>query len=143
SRRSLVGSPPCSYAYDRWVRARRSSPGSIGTPNASARSAAAVGRLTATGSVQLDDLAAVVGAAHLAGGVGHLRRPAPGARHGQHAGGLPLCPPRTGVAARHPALRYGHGVLPRSRVSQQFPQRRPTGVELLLVAVVRRQVIPV
>ena len=35
SSRSLVGRPPFSYAYERWVSARSSRPGSIGTPNAS------------------------------------------------------------------------------------------------------------
>ena len=34
SSRSLVGRPPFSYAYDRWVSARSSSSGSNGTPNA-------------------------------------------------------------------------------------------------------------
>src|ERR671921_104208 len=34
SRRSLVGRPPFSYAYERWVRARSSRPGSRGTPKA-------------------------------------------------------------------------------------------------------------
>src|SRR5690348_15638274 len=35
SSRSLVGRPPFSYAYERWVSARSSSTGSNGTPNAS------------------------------------------------------------------------------------------------------------
>src|SRR4051812_36732976 len=37
SRRSFVGSPPFSYAYDRWVRARSSRSASRDTPNADSR----------------------------------------------------------------------------------------------------------
>src|SRR5687768_5999329 len=57
----------------------------------------------------LEDLTAVVGAADAAGGVRQLRRLALGAGHGRDRGRLPVRPAGPGVAARHLALRDGHG----------------------------------
>src|SRR5690606_19487431 len=97
SSRSLVGSPPFSYAYERCVSARSSSTGSIGTPTAASIASVADGEFTAGGrlgdaSVKLDDLAAVVRAADLAYRVGQLGRPALRAGRRRHPGGLPLRP---------------------------------------------------
>src|ERR1700754_5202251 len=73
SRRSLVGSPPFSYAYERCVRASSSSSGlRIGSPSAARRSAYGCCVKTTTAS---DDLAAVdPGAVLTALGAGAVRQ---------------------------------------------------------------------
>src|SRR3712207_4938483 len=109
--------PPASCANDRWVSASTRSSGSRWTPSFSERSSADGVTITPGGGASarvlgahgLGERAALVGAAGRAGGVRHrlpLALRAGGERRGS---GLPLRPSRTGVAARHLALRNSHG----------------------------------
>src|SRR5690606_23409869 len=96
-------------------------------------------------SVEGDQLPAVVRAAHVADRVRQLLLPALRTGLCPHRAGLPLRPARPGVAARHPALGYGHGALLLGPVLGQFQllEYFPARVDPLVVAVVGRQVIPV
>src|SRR5215207_7564945 len=114
SRRSLVGSPPFSYANDRWVSARVSSSASSVTPSASSSEDGygLGGGLPGTGSDR-EDLLVVVRPAVRAGRVRQLR-PAAGpvlAADERRGGRLPLRPAGPGVAPGHPALRDCHCLL--------------------------------
>src|SRR4051812_37519567 len=136
SRRSLVGKPPFSYAYERWVRAWNSSPGSTVTssefisssgsgpaafgialtgcsPNAVARTIA----LLPARSEVLDLAPLVLQVQRGAGGIGDdpgLVRPGVGHDASGHGGGerrrrrLPLRPAGPRVAAGHLPLRNSH-----------------------------------
>src|SRR5690349_5129358 len=122
SRRSFVGRPPFSYAYERWVSARTRRAGSSEYPSRPSRSvwdealsaAACFGDLASdmepvTCRSDLEDLAAVVGAAARARDVLQLRLVAALARHQGRNRGLPLRTAVARVAARHLPLRNSHG----------------------------------
>src|SRR5215212_4596063 len=107
SRRSLVGRPPFSYANDRWVSARASSPASRVTPSASSsEDGCGNGRgppvtLTAWArESDREDLLVVVRPAVGAGRVRQLRLAAGAvlAEDQRRGGSLPLRPAGPGVA---------------------------------------------
>src|SRR5215204_4688006 len=114
SRRSLVGSPPFSYANERWVSARVSSSASSVTPSASSSEDGygLGGGLPGTGSDR-EDLLVVVRPAVRAGRVrqlGPAARPVLAADQ-RRSRRLPLRPAGPGVAPGHPALRNCHCLL--------------------------------
>src|SRR5215203_4839718 len=115
SSRSLVGSPPFSYAYDRWVSARASSSASRVTPSASSsEDGCGNGRGPPVTGSDRENLLVVIGPAVAARGVrqlGPAARPvlALDQRRGRR---LPLRPAGPGVAPGHPALRDCHCATP-------------------------------
>src|SRR5919206_1016025 len=131
SSRSLVGRFPCSYAYDRCVRARSSRLGAIRTPRASTSASALeepCGATTGVGSAPrsevLDPAALVLEVERGAGRVrddAGLVRPRVGHLAALHPGGqgrgrrLPLGAAGPRVAARHLALGDGHVTSPQAR----------------------------
>src|SRR6478609_1727669 len=95
SRRSLVGSPPFSYAYDRWVRASSTNSSDSSTPSAALMTAGS-GMFApvpaATAGSDPDDLAAPVLPTRRAHGMRGRQRAASPVRAGHQGrhGGLPL-----------------------------------------------------
>src|SRR5689334_21043019 len=131
SRRSLVGRPPFSYAYERWVSARTRMADSSLYPSRPSRSVwdeavlsdfflavgsalassafLAVDTVPLTSRSDLEDLALVVGAARRARDVLLLGLVAALARNQGGDRSLPLRPAVARVAARHLPLRNSHG----------------------------------
>ncbi len=124
SRRSLVGRPPFSYAYERWVSARTRRADSSRYPSRPSRSvwdeaalllSACFSALDSsdiaplTSRSDLEDLALVVGAAARARNVLELRLLATLTRNQGGDRSLPLRPAVARVAARHLPLRNSHG----------------------------------
>src|SRR6476620_4547228 len=115
SRRSLVGSPPFSYAYDRWVSASTTNSPESSTPSAALITSGS-GVLfgppepAATTGSDPDDLAAPILPAGGADLVRRRHRATRPVRAGNQGGGagLPLRTTRTGVTARHLPLRDSH-----------------------------------
>src|SRR3954469_15472698 len=128
SSRSLVGRPPCSYAYERWVSARTRRADSSLYPSRPSNSVwdeavlsagafpltrdaffLGVDTVPLTGRSDLEDLALVVGAASRARDVLQLGLVAALARNQGGDRSLPLRPAVARVAARHLPLRNSHG----------------------------------
>src|SRR5215213_11525804 len=150
SSRSLVGSPPFSYAYDRWVRARASSSASSVTPSASSREdGCGNGRGPPVTGSDREDLLVVVRPAVRAGGVRQLRLAAGAVltEDQRRGGSLPLRPAGPGVAPGHPALRDCHCLLLTrgDRIGADrldaLGERRPAGVDGGGMGVVRGQLV--
>src|SRR6187431_1994116 len=128
SSRSLCGSPPASYAYERWVRARPSTAASTGPPVTSWRwsSSSLTGRSGVSAPDEADPLPMRAGSALVLGALGravvaalvgatrrtrHVRlgeRLALGAGRRGDGRRLPVGAARAGVGARHLPLRNGH-----------------------------------
>src|SRR3954454_15368392 len=120
SSRSLVGRPPFSYAYERWVSARTRRADSSLYPSRPSNSVwdeawlspaffFGVDTVPLTSRSDLEDLALVVGATSRARDVLQLGLVAALARNQGGDRSLPLRPAVARVAARHLPLRNSHG----------------------------------